>query len=257
MPIALFPPQGVFGGNNQSILGSGQRGGAERRHNHEQPAHRPHAPYAAQHPTSPEKMAAKTVATIRALSADWLDFSRNCERWENGDREIREQVKQHRLGARENGAGGFIAQQNAAEREREGESKRALADYHGWRTQIGSNVINSAPIRLLPDNLMAILGRKAPDPLDMPPRGTGSRRVPPKRTIAKKPRQPLRRAPEAPAAAAPGAKRAKRVTFPWLPPNPPVRPPGKYRAPPRKRAKAPPPPPDSHQQVFEAIFGKD
>ena len=202
-------------------------------------------------------MAAKTVATIRALSADWLDFIRNCERWENGDREIRAQVKQHRLGARENGAGGFIAQQNAAEREREEESKRALADYHGWSAQIGRSATTFTPIRLLPDNLMAIIGRKAPDPLDMPPRGAGSRRVPPKPTIAKKPRQPLRRAPEAAAAApAPGAKRAKRVTFPWLPPNPPVRPPGKYRAPPRKRAEAPPPP-DSRQQVFEAIFGKD
>ena len=233
VPIALLPPQAVFGGRNLAILGSGQDGRAERRHNHEQPAHRPHAPYAAQHPTSPEKMAAKTVATIRALSADWLDFIRNCERWENGDREIRAQVKQHRLGARENGAGGFIAQQNAAEREREEESERALADYHGWSTQIGRNATTFTPIRLLPDNLMAIIGRKAPDPLDMPPRGAGSRRVPPKPTIAKKPRQPLRRAPEA-AAAAPA------------PPPPPA---------------PPPSPADSEpygfQEMYESIFGKD
>tara|TARA_Y100000768_G_scaffold247237_1_gene187563 strand:+ start:6469 stop:7077 length:609 start_codon:yes stop_codon:yes gene_type:complete len=40
--------------------------------------------------------------------------------------------------------------------------------------------------------------------------------------------------PEA-AAAAHTTKRMKHVTFPWLPPNPPVRPPGKYRAPPRKK----------------------
>lgn len=178
-------------------------------------------------------MAAKTVATIRALSADRMDFLRNLARWERGDGEIREQVKLFRKGVRENGAGGFIAEQEAAERAREEESRQADADYHGWRTQIGRSAINSAPIRLLPDGLMAVLSRKAPDPLDMPPKGTGSQRVHPKRAIAKKPRQPLRRAPEVPTAAP-------------APPPPPA---------------PPPSPADSEpygfQEMYESIFGKD
>lgn len=38
-----------------------------------------------------------------------------------------------------------------------------------------------------------------------------------------------------PAGVGSDAKRAKRVTFPWLPPNPPVRPAGKFKPPPRKK----------------------